>query len=111
MPLVEIFIELGNVLPEFINTKKITDGVAFTKSKVVLLKSKINVEKYSVCDDGDVKYVTIFSASKSTQKIVQCHSSVCKLKEGHSRSLSTLQSCRFLCQHLRNFKEFYIEAI
>ena len=109
LPLVETNIEPGSVLSEFINTKKIIHGVASTKSKVVLLKSKSNVEKYSVCGDGDVQFVTIFSVTKSTRKIFQCHSSICKLREGHSHSLLTLQSCRSLCQRLRTFQEFYIK--
>ena len=36
---------------------------------------------------------------------------LCKLREGHSRSLSTLQSSGTICKHLIAFREFYLANI
>ena len=93
IPIIEPTIESVAELPAFINVNKIKEGISFSDSNVVLLNSKKSVERYSVCaDDGDVQFVTMFTVSKAKRKVVQCHSSICKLREGHSRSLLTLQS-------------------
>ena len=112
IPIIEPTIESVAELPAFINVNKIKEGISFSESNVVLLNSKKSVERYSVCaDDGDVQFVTMFTVSKAKRKVVQCHSSICKLREGHSRSLSTLQSSGTICKHLIAFREFYLANI
>ena len=49
--------------------------------------------------------------NKTKWKNVQCHFSLCKLKEGHSRSLLTLRSIRTICKHLKAFRELYLANI
>ena len=53
----------------------------------------------------------MFTVSKAKRKVVQCHSSICKLREGHSRSLLTLQSSGTIWKHLIAFREFYLANI
>ena len=55
--------------------------------------------------------MTIFTVSKAKRNVVQCHCSICKLRKGHSRSLSTLQSSETICKHLKAFREFYLANI
>ena len=109
---IEPTIEPAAELPAFINVNKIKEGISFSESNVVLLKSKKNVERCSLwADDDDVHFVTISTVSKAKQKIVQCHSFICKLSEGDSQSLSTLQSSGTICKHLIAFTEFYLANI
>ena len=78
-PIIEPTIERVAELPDLMNVNKIKEGISFSESNVVLLKSKKSVERYSVCaDDGDVKFVTMFTVSKAKRKVDQCHSSICK---------------------------------
>ena len=44
-------IEPAAELPPFINVNKIKEGISFSESNVVLLRSKKNVERHSVCID------------------------------------------------------------
>ena len=112
IPTIEPTIKTVAKLPAFINVNKIKEGISFSESNVILLKSNKNVERYSVCaDDGDFQSVTIFTVSKVKQKVVHRHSSMCKLREGQSRSLLTLQSSGTTCKHLIAFREFYLSNI
>ena len=70
-PTIEPVVEL----PPFINVNKIKEAIAFSESNVVLLKSKKNAERYSVCIDDNVQFVTILTVSKAKWKVVQYHSS------------------------------------
>ena len=107
MPTIESTIEPIAELTAFINFNKIKKGISFSESNVALLKAKENVERCSLCaDDGDVQFGTIFTVSKAKRKIAQCHSSICKLREGDSRGFSTLQSSGTICKHLIAFREF-----
>ena len=112
IPIIEPTIEPVAELPAFINVNKIKEGISSSQSNVVLLKSKKSAERYSVCaDDGDVQFVTIFTVSKGKRKVVQCHSSICKLREGDTRSLLTLQLSGTIYKHLIAFREFYLTNI
>ena len=55
--------------------------------------------------------MTFFTVSNSKRKDFQCHPSICKLRKGHSRSLSKLQSSGTICKHLIAFREFYLANI
>ena len=77
IPTIDPTIEPVAELPAFINVNKIKEGISFSESNVVLLKSRKNVERYLVCaNDGDVQFVTIFTVSNAKRKVVQCHSSM-----------------------------------
>ena len=100
IPTIEPTIEPVAELPAFISVNKIMEDISFSQSNVLLLKSNKNVERYSVyANDGDVQFVTVLTVSKAKRKVVQCHSSICKLREGHSRGLSSLQSSETICKH------------
>ena len=76
IPIIEPTIEPVTELPAFVNVNKIKEGISFSESNVVLLKSKKSVERYSVCaDDVDVQFVAMFTVSQAKRKVVQCHSS------------------------------------
>ena len=111
IPTIELTNESVAELPAFINLNKIKEDISFSESNVVFFNSRENVERYSVCADSDVQLVTIFTVSKAKQKNVQCNSSICRLREDHSRSLSTLQSHGTICKHLIAFREFYLANI
>ena len=77
IPTIDPTIEPVAEQPAFINVNKIKESISLSESNVVLLKSKKNVERYSVCaDDGDIQFVTIFTASNAKRKVVQGHSSM-----------------------------------
>ena len=48
VPIIEPTIEPVAEVPAFINVNKIKEGISFSESNVVLLKSKKSVERYSV---------------------------------------------------------------
>ena len=105
IPTIEPTIEPVAELSAFISGNKIMEDISFSESNVVLLKSNKNVERYPVyADDGDVQFATVLTVSKAKRKVVQCHSSICKLRKGHSRSLSTLQSSETICKHFIAFR-------
>ena len=77
-------------------------------SSVIELAAKSGIERYSVTHGGSVEILMIFSVSGTTQKIVQCHSSLCKMSQGSSREFLNLAHGS-LCVHLQVFKRFYLE--
>ena len=107
----EIFPVLCNketVVSPFINVAKLLNGITFADSPVLELNSKVGCQRYSVVAGSSVEFVTVFSVAKSSRKIVQCHASLCKIREGSSRNVQTLVTSQTLCPHLAVFKIYYL---
>lgn len=111
LPSIESELEPHTSLSPFININKVKDGIASSTEKVLKLNSKSNIERYSVSTGYDAQFVTIMKVHNTTRKIVQCHSSLCKLSEGNCRSVNYLHSSKVLCQHLTIFRNFYTERL
>ena len=74
---------------------------------VIQLSSKPGVDRFSTTANGSAEFVTLFNVLKTKRTIVSCHSSICRIAEGSTRSIKTLGKSEVLCDHLSVFREFY----
>ena len=91
---------------QFLDLRKINEGLKSASANVILLNSKSGVERYSVINRCSAEFVTVFEVAKTSRKIVKCHSSLCKIYEGSTRVISNLGK-GVLCPHLKEFANYY----
>lgn len=93
------------------NKQAILSAMKRHTEPVIQLSSKSGVDRFSIVADGSSEFVTLFNVAKTNRNIVSCHSSVCKIAEGSTRSVKTLDKSEVLCGHLVVFREFYHQHI
>ena len=91
----------------FINQQKIAAAKLHTNDKCMKLSSKNNVDRFSVVADETAEFVTICNVAQTNRNVIKCHSFICKMLEGSTRSVKYLYKGNKLCPHLEEFKGFY----
>ena len=98
-------------LLQAINNEKINPAFQKADSPVIRLNSKSGEKRFSIIANESPSFVTIFDILGTERNIISCHSSLCKMQQGHKRRLGTLQTSSVLCPHLTVFKTYYENLI
>ena len=80
-------------------------GVSGEVLDVMEVNAKCGVRKLSIQGEDSIKFVTLYMVEKTTQQIVQCHSSFCNMNKCAKREVTKLDGSN-ICTHLVNFREY-----
>uniref|UniRef100_A0A7M5UHH5 HMG domain-containing protein n=2 Tax=Clytia hemisphaerica TaxID=252671 RepID=A0A7M5UHH5_9CNID len=97
---------INNSDDKIIDDAIVAEGKTRVEDKVVMLRSKSGIEKYSVVgSDGSVSFVHV--TANLGRLMVSCQSGSCNFGQGgKSRKLSSLSSPECGCVHLKEFRRF-----